>query len=74
MAKRSHAQRAADARYERNKRRGVVVRIRLSEAQAAWLASHQHHGEACAAAFKRLAGVPSSHGKVSAPNNRSDSG
>jgi len=58
MIERSKAQRAAEARYEANKRRGVSITLRLSPAQAAWLDARRKPGESRPAALRRLAKMP----------------
>lgn len=57
MTERTPAQRRAQRKYDRTKRRGVSVTLRLTDEQAAWLRRHQQPGERRAAAVKRLCGM-----------------
>ena len=54
--KRSEAQRAADARYEKKRRSPLAVR--LTEEQWRWLEAQAQPGEKLAHAMLRLAGAP----------------
>ena len=64
MGKRSKAQRAAEARYEKGGRVRNQVCGRLTPEQSAWLDERRSPEEGQFPALKRLAGMPGTDGLV----------